>query len=145
MPINRERITQPCPAVVPLTFDGEELTVIYNVSACTPEVLDTIGRAPARQVLSQLLIAWEVLDNGVPWQPAPESDPIWTQRVELIVTPASERESSPRTPLERRVAYVAAWDAILSQLPQDFLGVVLGAVLDDLFAGKSRRGTSGAS
>lgn len=147
MAITKDRITQPSPVVVPVSFDGEELTVTYNISACTPELLDTVGRAPARVILSQLLVAWEVLDEGRPYQPAPESDPIWAQRVEPIesLDGSIVRESIPVSAGERRAAYVAAWEAILRQLPQDFLGVVLGAILDDLSAGKPRRGASGAS
>lgn len=161
MAITKNRIVQPCPAIVPLVFDGEDLTVTYNVSACTPELLDTVGRTPARVILSQLLVSWEVLDEGRPYQPEAEADPVWAERAlerrqaERAAAydrlPASARayspplNDSPPSAAERRAAYVAAWEAILRQLPQDFLGMVLGAILDDLFAGKSRRGASGAS
>jgi hypothetical protein len=156
MPLTFDRLRAPKPAQTTIDWDGEELHITYDRAAFTVELAERVYSMPIRQRLTQVLLGWDLFMDGKPWQPEDRDDPLWYDRVhELQALRAvalkgepltdSERgaiwEATP-TAEERLAAYRAAWDAILVQLPREFVRAVDGGILDDFLGGNWRGGVS---
>jgi len=158
MPLTFDKLRAPKPAETVITWEGDELHVVYDRAAFTVEMYENIYSTPIRQRLVQVLISWDLLKDGQPWVPDGRGDPSWTEKVyEMRELRALAVKGGPLTDEERRAthatvptdeerlaAYRAAWDAILAQLPREFVRAVDGGVLDD-FLGVSWRGGRSAN
>jgi hypothetical protein len=158
MALTLDRLRAPKPAEAQIVYEGEELHITYDRAAFTVELVEGVYGMPIRQRLVQVLLGWDLLKDGVPWQPADRDDPSWYDRVhDLQEMRAAVEKGEPLTDAERgaiweaiptsgerHAAYRAAWDAILVQLPREFVRAVDGGILDD-FLGVSWRGAASAN
>lgn len=166
MPISVDAVQAPKPARIVVHFNGEELNVTYDRNAITNAMVESLFQTPIRARLGLMLLEWDLLQNGQPWQPAPLSDPVWREKAEaqrladalahkalpevnealiakvqtheLTADEQSTALATPITATERRAQYTDAWDEIFRLLPRDFLRAVDEGVLDD-FLGKGWR------
>jgi hypothetical protein len=51
------------PADVSVAFEDEEMTVTYNVHACTSAWWESVASASLNEVLCAVLLEWEILDD----------------------------------------------------------------------------------
>lgn len=158
MPLSLEKIRTPKPAETVIIWEDEELHITYDRNAFTADMYERIYTTPIRERLTQVLLYWDLLKDGQPWVPNGRDDPCWTEKVyELRALRAATTKGEPLTDEEyamtratlpsideRLAAYRAAWDAILAQLPRDFVKAVDGGILDD-FLGVSWRGRISAN
>jgi len=128
----------PKPTPITVVFEGQDLRLVYDRAAFTMDMTENFRNMPIRTRLRSVLLSWDLLKDGVPWQPLPKDDPSWEEII------GSEGESRVATPAERDSAYAAAWDDILGQLPRDFVFAVDAGVLDD-FLGLIWRGRISAN
>jgi len=156
--ISFERLRAPKPTAITVVWEGEDLHVIYDRAAFTIEVTENIYTMPVRERMRRVLLGWDLLRGGVPWQPPDQDDPGWDATIPALRvtlaragrdTPLSELEADelaaqPITFDDRARAYQAAWDAILLQLDRTFVRAVDTGVLDD-FLGVSWRGAVSAN
>jgi hypothetical protein len=94
-------------------YDGF-VQVCYSDGAITPQWMDRLSSAPARELLSEVLVDWDVIDDGVPLVPKP-----------LVAVNTSE----PPTPEAIAIDRAAQWHTILGDLPQSFLLDVLDGIV----------------
>lgn len=153
MPLTFDRLRTPKPTETVIFWEGEELHITYDRAAFTVDLAESVYTMPIRQRLVQVLLYWDLLKDGQPWVPDGRDDPCWIEKVyELRVLRAVATKGEPLTEEERAMtratmpsaderlaAYHAAWDAILVQLPREFVRAVDGGILDD-FLGVSWRG-----
>ncbi|HEU4327454.1 MAG TPA: hypothetical protein VFS21_30225 [Roseiflexaceae bacterium] len=142
--------------------DGDNLLITYRLGLITPEFWPSMFNRPARQVLADLLVSWDLEDDDhQPMQPAPLTDvEHWNEaarqaRVDQAITQRIEEASKAQTPValptdkeaealraepptavERRAAYTAAWCAILATVPQFVLLTVHDTIIKDVRPGK---------
>jgi hypothetical protein len=154
MSLTFDQLRTPKPTETLVVWDGQDLHVTYDRNAFTIDVIESVYRMPIRQRLVQVLIGWDLLRDGQPWQPEPRDHPGWDaivlarrEMTALVAagedTPLEETERAtlyapPITTAERDEAYQDAWGAILVQLPREFVKAVDTGVLDD-FLGVSWR------
>jgi hypothetical protein len=158
MALTLDRLRAPKPAEAQIVYEGEELHITYDRAAFTVELVEGVYSMPIRQRLVQVLLYWDLLRDGQPWVPEGRDDPIWRDRArDLRVMRAVAEKGEPLTDTERgavreatptveecQAAYRAAWDAILVQLPREFVRTIDGGILDD-FLGVSWRGAASAN
>jgi len=131
--ISFESLRTPKPMDITVVWEGQDLHVTYDRAAFTIEMTENIYSMPIRERMSRVLLGWDLLKAGQPWQPLPKDDPSWYA---IDAEPASWEE--------RETAYRAAWAAILLQLDRTFVRAVDTGVLDD-FLGVSWRGAISAN
>jgi len=157
MALTFEKLRTPKPMQIVIPWEGDDLHVTYDRAAFTIEQVEGVYTTPIRQRLIQVLIGWDLLRDGIAWQPEPRDHPGWDAialaRRELRAisaaggsTPLDDDtraalHADPVTTDERRQAYDDAWEAILVQLPREFVKAVDGGILDD-FLGVAWRGVS---
>ncbi len=92
--------------------DGESITIKadYYRGRATAEWYHTLGRQPVSEKIADVLAAWDVTQDGKPYQPDAK-------------LPYAER--------------VEAWRALLSPVEQVILREVLDGILDDLNPSKA--------
>lgn len=158
MPLTFDRLREPKPAEAMIVYEGDELHITYDRAAFTVELVEGVYSAPIRQRLTQVLLGWDLLKDGRPWQPPDRGNSSWAEKVyELRELRAVVEKGEPLADTERgttradvptteecQAAYRAAWDAILVQLPREFVRAVDGGILDD-FLGASWRGAASAN
>lgn len=147
MPLSFESMRAPKATPITMVYEGQDLRLIYDRAACTMEITENIGAMGIRERVSKLLIGWDMLKAGVPWQPLPADDESWEKGIhadrlqralagrdaEHSLTEAERADlaAQPVTFEERRALYVAAWNTILLQLPREFVRAVDAEILDD--------------
>lgn len=115
--ISFESLRAPKPSAITVVWEGQDLHVTYDRAAFTIEMTEGIYAMPIKQRMARVMMGWDLLKDGQPWQPADD-------------LPADERAE--------------AWDAILLQLPRAFVRAVDTGILDD-FLGVSWRGATSAN
>lgn len=154
MSLTFDQLRAPKPTETLIVWEGQDLHVTYDRSAFTIDLVESVYRMPIRARLVQVLIGWDLLKDGQPWQPEVKGHPGWDAIVlarremralvasgQNVPNEESERANlyaPPITADERDEAYHDAWDAILVQLPREFVKAVDTGVLDD-FLGVSWR------
>lgn len=148
--ISFESLRAPKPMEITVVWEGQDLHVTYDRAAFTIEMTEGVYGMPIRERMSRVLLGWDLLKAGQPWQPPAKDDPIWEATIQAAraqaVTTDSERGEAcaPITDDERAQAYRAAWNDIITQLPRTFIRAVDTGVLDD-FLGVSWRGAVSAN
>lgn len=158
MPLNFEEMRAPRPMIIPVDWKGQQLDVTYDRAAFTMEVIEERYRMSIRDRMARVLIGWDLLKAGVPWQPLPKDDESWEKTIHadrilralavstaerpLTDTDRAELAARPITFEERERAYTDAWNTILIQLDRDFVRAVDTAVLDDFLGVNWRAGIS---
>jgi len=148
--ISFESLRAPKPMDIVVVWEGQDLHVTYDRAAFTLEMTEGVYGMPIRERMRRVLLGWDLLKAGVPWQPPQRDDPSWVDTIQAARGPGltdSERgelAQEPITAAERDHAYQDAWDAILTQLPRAFVRAVDTGVLDD-FLGVTWRGALSAN
>jgi transposase len=140
--ISFESLRTPRPMDIVVVWEGQDLHVTYDRAAFTIEMTEGVYRMPIRERMARVLLGWDLLKGGQPWQPLPKDDPSWDAAIQAARPEGAD--VTPSTTEERERAYQAAWDAILLQLPRPFVRAVDTGVLDD-FLGVSWRGAISAN
>jgi hypothetical protein len=125
-----------------VVWEGQDLHVTYDRAAFTIEMTEGVYTMPIRQRLIQVLLSWDLLRGGQPWQPPPQDDPGWDAIVQAARPDGADVALS--TADERSAAYESAWNDIIVQLPRAFVRAVDTGVLDD-FLGLTWRGAISAN
>jgi len=160
MSLTFDQLRTPKPTETLIVWDGQDLHVTYDRNAFTIDLIESVYRMPIRTRLVQVLIGWDLIKDGQPWQPEPRDHPGWDaivlarremralvaagQSEPLSETERAELYAPPITDMARLGAYQDAWDAILVQLPREFVKAVDTGVLDD-FLGVSWRVVASAN
>ncbi len=160
MPLELSAVRAPKPTEALIVWEGQHLHVVYDRNAFTTDLVESIYTMPLRRRLVQVLIGWDLIKDGQPWQPEPRDhagwDTIALARREMRAVVASGTSevlgdaqrtalyAEPITADERKQAYEDAWEAILMQLPREFVKAVDTGVLDD-FLGVSWRAVTSAN
>lgn len=154
MPLSFEDMRAQRPMTIPVEWKGQSLDVTYDRAAFTMEMTENRRFMPIRDRMSRVLIGWDLLKAGVPWQPLPKSDETWEKAVHaerlrqaqdgrgadnpLTDADRTEIAQMPISFEDREHVYANAWLAILLQLDPEFVRTVDAGVLDDFLGGTGR-------
>jgi len=155
-----EILRTPRPIEIVVTWESQELHVTYDRAAFVVEMTEGVYGMPIRERMRRVLLGWDLLKGGQPWQPTPKEDEVWEKAVYAARTERAQAGRDADHPLtdadrrdiaqqpisfaERATVYESAWDAIIAQLPRAFIRAVDTGILDD-FLGVIWRGATSAN
>lgn len=104
MGLDIAQLRAPRPTTTRITWEGEEVVVIYDRNAFTMDLTESTFSVPIMQRLVQVLLGWDVLQEGRSWQPEERADPIWDTRVRELRVLRAATEKATRVLRETQAA-----------------------------------------